>query len=318
MKPLRVGIIGTGLAAQRLHLPALLKLKDLFTLAACASRSEASALAFALKAGIPVVEADAEALLQRKDVDVVLLSLPIELNAHWALKALNCGKAVMSEKPLAATRSEGEALCQAAQRAGAPLLLVAENCLFWPHMAQAVSLVKTGALGSVRLAVLHQAMDAREGAWLTPWRAVPRFAGGLVLDCGVHWAALLNAMFGEAVEVLARPAACDPALPPIDTGAALICYRGGTRVLWATTYSAAPAAEALLTVHGSEGSVAIFMDRTDWRNAAGDLQVLTSAMDSYEAEWRHLHEALRGRIPLAYSAVQALRDLDLTLKVCGQ
>jgi len=319
MKSFRVGIIGTGLAVERLHLPALQKLKDRFTLSACASRSADKARAFAERAGIPAFETDAEALLHRDDVDIVLLCLPIELNAEWAMKALAAGKPAMSEKPIAATRLDAEALCRAAAQPSSPLLMVAESFLFWPHMAKAVDLVKNGTLGQPRMAVVHQVQDARKaGEWLTGWRVAPRFDGGFVLDGGVHWAAVMNAMFGEVSEVLSRPAGFEECLPPIDTGAALLCYENGVRVLWATAYSAAPAGEALVTVHGSEGSVAIFWDHTEWHDAKGKLHTITSPMDSYEAEWRHFHEVLSGTAPLAYTAEQGLKDLDLILKICGK
>lgn len=319
MKTFRVGIIGTGLAVERLHLPGLAKLRDRFSLVVCAGRDQEKARALVERSGISEVAADAESILHRKDIDVVLLSLPIELNAEWALKALAAGKPALSEKPVAATRSEAETLCRAAAKPGAPALMVGENFLFWPHMAEAIRMVRDGTLGHPRMAVVHQVQDARKaGEWLTDWRVAPKFEGGFVLDGGVHWAAVLNAMFGEVTEVITRTSAFEESLPPMDTGAALISYRSGARVLWATAYSAAPSGEALVTVHGSEGSVAIFWDHTDWRDAKGELHKITSPMDSYEAEWRHFHDVLRGTKPLAYTPEQGLKDLDLILKICGK
>jgi predicted dehydrogenase len=316
MSPLRLGVIGTGLAVDRLHMPALAGLKDLFEVRVIGGRNPEKTRTFALAQGIPEVEIDAETILHRS---VVLLSLPIELNTAWAQKALAAGKPAMAEKPVAANRTEAEALVQASELPGAPLLMIAENFLFWSHMAEAVRLVKDGALGQPRLAVVHQVQDATgAGEWLTGWRVKPQFDGGFVLDCGVHWAAIINAMLGRPIEVIARTSAFEPGLPPIDTGAALITYEKGARALWGTAYSAIPSNEALITVHGSQGSVAIFWDRSEWRNAKEEIQTFTSPLGGYEGEWRHFHEVLTQGKPLAYTVRQAAQDLDLTLKICGK
>ncbi|HNX93603.1 MAG TPA: Gfo/Idh/MocA family oxidoreductase [Holophaga sp.] len=319
MSPIRLGIVGTGLAVERLHLPALSALKGLFEIQAIAGRNAEKTQLFAKGHGIPNIETDAEAILHRADVDAVLLCLPIELNAEWATKALLAGKPAMAEKPIAANRAEAEALVQACERPGAPCLMIAENYLFWPHMAEAIRLVKDGSLGQPRLGVVHQIQNAtRGGEWLTSWRVAPQFEGGFVLDGGVHWAALLNAMLGRPAEVLARTSTFDASLPPIDTSAALITYECGARVLWGTAYSATPSNEALLTLHGSEGSVAIFWDRAVWKNAEGREQVFASPSGGYDSQWRHFHQVLTQGEPLAYTSRQAAQDLDLMLKLCGK
>jgi len=172
--------------------------------------------------------------------------------------------------------------------------------------------------GQVRLALVHHIQDARQsGEWLTAWRTKPKFAGGFVLDGGVHWAALLNRMLGAPKSVIASPALFDKSLPPMDASAALIQYKSGARALWATAYSAAPGDEALLSVHGDKGCLAIHWDRTEWRETGQALRTLKSPMDSYEAQWRHFHDALTRGASLAYSVSQACQDLDLMLKICG-
>jgi predicted dehydrogenase len=319
MKKIRLGVVGTGLAVERLHLPALKRLKDRFVLQACAGRDAAKARAFAKRHGFLGSEGKAEALLKRKDVDALLLCLPIELNAAWALKALRAGKPSLCEKPVAAERSQARKLMAAASAKGAPLMMVAENYVFWPHMAAAVDIVSRGKLGAVRLALVHHVQDARRsGEWLTAWRTKPRFKGGFVLDGGVHWAALLNRILGQPKRVHAAPSLFDKGLPPMDAAAALIEYKSGARALWATAYSASAGPEPLLSVHGDQGSLAIYWDRAEWRQAASEgVKVLRSPMDSYEAEWRHFHDALTRGTRLGYSLGQAVDDLDLMLKVCA-
>src|SRR5215216_433625 len=110
MRKLRLGIIGTGIATNDLYFPHFAKLGSRIEFVAVANRRRAKAVAFAKRAGIGRVHATGEALLADPEVEAVLLSLPIHLNARWVMKALRAGKHVLCEKPIAATPEEGRRL----------------------------------------------------------------------------------------------------------------------------------------------------------------------------------------------------------------
>ena len=116
MRKFKLGIIGTGLATNILYWPQLKLLKHKIEITALANRRKSKALAFAKKAGVKTVCESGEELLKRSDVEAVLISLPIELNAAWVIKALKAGKHVLCEKPLALNSRQGRQARQAPPR----------------------------------------------------------------------------------------------------------------------------------------------------------------------------------------------------------
>src|SRR5688572_26646067 len=114
MAKLRLGMIGTGVAAQRLYLPAFQRLGRKLELVACTNRTRKKAEAYATLAGIPKVVDSAAELLGLPEVDAVLISLPIDAQPEMVLAALKAGKPVLSEKPIAPSLAAGRKLVKAA------------------------------------------------------------------------------------------------------------------------------------------------------------------------------------------------------------
>ena len=83
-----------------------------------ASRTQAAADAYAREWGIPRAHGSYEALLQDPEIDVIYVSLPNHLHAEWTIKALQAGKHVLCEKPLALTLDEVDRNAAAAQASG--------------------------------------------------------------------------------------------------------------------------------------------------------------------------------------------------------
>ena len=113
MKKLRIGVVGLG-DISHVYLTTLQKYSDLVTLCACASRTLEKAQRKAAEYGIPQAYACAEDLIREADVDLILnLTTP---DMHYPLNklALECGKHVYTEKPLAGSFAEGQELMQLA------------------------------------------------------------------------------------------------------------------------------------------------------------------------------------------------------------
>src|SRR5262245_24802886 len=113
---LNLGIIGTGSALRRLHWPVIQKMPDVFRVVALANRTRSKAEAFAADMGGARIYEDYRALLDDPEVDVVLTAVPIAINARVLIDAIQAGKHVMAEKPIAATVAEaGEVVAAAKQ-----------------------------------------------------------------------------------------------------------------------------------------------------------------------------------------------------------
>jgi predicted dehydrogenase len=314
---LRLGLLGTGIAAHKLYLPAFARLGDRIEVVACAGRHRENAERYARLARIPRVVNGARELFAMPELDAVFISLPIDLQPRFVLQALVAGKAVMSEKPVAHNPGAGRRLVTAAARFSPPWL-IAENYAFLPEVARLERWLQRGRLGDVRL------VEARQTAWMdrrnpyvdTAWRARPRHIGGFVLDGGVHVAHVVRRVFGMPVELKCLTAAFEEALPPIDTAVAVLRFAGGALGTWTSCFTARDHGP-LVRVLGSKANAELHHDRAVLRAAGGRETVFRSGVDSYEAELRHFADVVLDGAPLAVTPADALADLMLIAAVCG-
>ena len=113
---LRWGILGPGRIAPRLVRG--LAQTERGDLVAVASRDLGRAREFAARHGIGAAFGSYQALLDADDVDVVYISLPNHLHAEWTMRALDAGKHVLCEKPLALSAGDVDRIIAASERSG--------------------------------------------------------------------------------------------------------------------------------------------------------------------------------------------------------
>ena len=120
----RVGIIGCGGIANGKHMPALSKLKNVKMVAFC-DIIEKKALAAREKFGTPdcAVYTDYKKLLEDKSIDVVHVLTPNRSHSFITVDALEAGKHVMCEKPMAINSAEAQKMLDAAKRTGKKLTI---------------------------------------------------------------------------------------------------------------------------------------------------------------------------------------------------
>jgi predicted dehydrogenase len=136
------------------------------------------------------VHASYEDLLSDPEVDAVYISLANHLHLEWATKALNAGKHVLCEKPLATSHAEAKLMSDAAV-ANDKLLVEAVWTRWHPRFARVVELVRNGDIGEL------QNIDSAftfTTTFTENYRLVPEMGGGSLLDVGPYqahvWAAL--------------------------------------------------------------------------------------------------------------------------------
>lgn len=312
MRPLQLGILGTGLAARKLYWPALQALRREVRVAAVCNRSPAKARAFARLTGTAQVAPTPAALFARPDVEAVLVSLPIHAQPRYVLQALRAGKHVLSEKPVAPSLAAGRALLKAAaphQRRGL-LWLVGENFRFMPQVARAQRWLEDGALGDLRLVEARQCtfMDASNPYFHTAWRTRPRFTGGFVVDGGVHIADIVRRLLGLPVGLKSLRAQFNPALPPLDTCLAVLRFRNGAVGTWTSCFSASGGGP-MVALRGSKADCEIHWGHAELKPHGRKPRVFRAKTGSFEAQFRHFARAVRGLEPLAFSPREALADL---------
>lgn len=198
MEKVRVGLIGSGFVS-RIHLEALRRVPAAEVVAVASPRG---AQRLAAEQGIPAWYADYREMLERRDLDMVVLGLPNDLHCQATLDAAAAGKHVVVEKPMALNLGEADRMIEACRRAGVKLMYAEELC-FAPKYVRLKQLVEEGALGRIYLVKQSEKHDGPHSAWF--WD-VRRSGGGVAFDMGCHAIEFFRWMLGKpaAVDVYAQ------------------------------------------------------------------------------------------------------------------
>jgi predicted dehydrogenase len=162
-----------------------------------------------------------ERLIEQQDVDAVYIPLINNLHLEWTLRALDAGKHVLCEKPLAMNAVEAEEMAAAAERSGRRLM-EAFMYRFNPSLQQFIE-------------SLRDPLDVRAtfGFHLRPganYRFHSALGGGALLDVGCYVSSLTRWIMGEALDVMAA-ARIENGIDM--TTSALLSFAGGrTASLW--------------------------------------------------------------------------------------
>ena len=319
----RLGVIGAGLAARRLHWPALDRMRDRFEIAMVASASEASASSFAEMAGGCPWTLNYHDALASEAVDAVLVTLPIHLNAQVLVESVRAGKHVLCEKPIAANLAQArEVVSEVEAIAGGrgPVVAIAEHFRYRKDIITARDWVRKGRIGELFLVdvTCYYYTDTTEGFASTPWRWDSQYRGGAITDAAVHHAALLREIGGEPEQAQAFTKLIHPRFSGMDTITLNLRFRSGAlgRLLFAGGAAGVETPFLQATIFGNEG--AILMDdrtvRLRTRDGQEDEFGPYDNADSYFEQLVNFHEGITKGAPVVSTPAEALRDLELLMR----
>lgn len=191
--PVKYGVIGCGAIAQRRHIPECVANPD-SKLAALSDPMADRVAELARKYGGKAYT-DHKEMLQAADIDAVVVAGPNALHAQQTIDALNAGKHVLCEKPMATTREDAKAMIAAAEKNKKFLMIGLNQRLMPPHV-KAKEILKSGRLGKVlsfRTAFKHPgpegwSVDAGRSWFFKKGQAYMGVTG----DLGVHKADLMR------------------------------------------------------------------------------------------------------------------------------
>lgn len=151
-KVVRIGIIGSGFA-RKVQIPTFKSCKDA-RIVSIASASLANARSTAEEFGIEHFTADWRETISRDDVDLVCITTPPRLHEEMTMFAIENGKHVLCEKPMAMNADEARRMTDAANAAGV-LALIDHELRFQPGRLRAYQMIREGAIGKIRHAKCH-------------------------------------------------------------------------------------------------------------------------------------------------------------------
>lgn len=208
-----VGVVGTSWWADAMHLPALASHAQARTIAIC-GRNRDNAQQIADVWDIPQVYSDYRDMIDKADLDAIVVSTPNSTHYPISMYALEMGLHVLCEKPIALTYAQAREMAERAKERGLKTL-VPFTYSFMPTARYLKDLIDDGYLGEpYHLNMRYYTGFARDGDYR--WRFDRKIAGsGVVGDLGSHFLFLAEWLYGEVRAITCRLGYSAPR-PPVD------------------------------------------------------------------------------------------------------
>ncbi len=317
MKKIRVGVVGLGWVAQVFHLPLLAKIEGAEVVAVC-DKDKARSRMIGEKFSVPNVFSDYRQMLDRDDIDAVIVSTSNDAHHPVTMATLQAGKHAFVEKPITKTFQEAKELTEEANRHKLTLM-VGMNNRFRPDTMILKSFVEKGELGKLFYA---------KGGWLkslsetNPWMTrKDKSGGGVVLDLGIVMLDLILWMMGfPPVTRVSATMYGHKTKSVEDTCVATVKMKPDSVLTLEVSWSLLSAQDYFYcNLFGTEGSALINPLRIH-KQLHGSLVNLTPASSdspnglyrkSYENELRHFIGALRGLHPVVSTGEEAMERMKV-------
>ena len=327
MQKIRLGIIGTGMAWERLHWPAIQELGDKYQVVAVCNRTKEDAVNFAnsINLGIENVYQDYREMLKRDDLDAVDVLVPIQDNFEIAEAVIESGKNLIAEKPLAATLEGAQKLVELSRNKPVKVM-VAENYRYNEENNIIKDIISQGRIGNVIYFIQNNMVDFKEEMKgntfaATEWRQYPNYRGGTFLDAGIHDIAALRHIFGavECVCALGQPQQED--FSPYKSINAQILFKSGVIGQYNYTSHAKELQKPMVgfRVYGTQGEIyleeknsgTIHVNYTDGNSE----QISYTPGRGYYNELMNFYEALTGNQQILSTPEKGYGDLKMVFDI---
>jgi predicted dehydrogenase len=331
---IRLGVIGVGQIGKH-HLNSYTQIEDA-KVVAVADIDETEGQRVAGQYDIPHIYTDFRQLLTRDDIDAVDVCLHNNYHMPVTVAALEAGKDVYCEKPMAGTYQDALRMMEAAQAAG-QRLSIQLNTLFADETKAAKALIDAGRLGKIYHA--RSTGFRRRGRPYVDGYGSPTFvqkqhsAGGALYDMGVyHIAQILYLIGNPVVGRISGKTYQETAIDPQrlagsgynveELGLGFVRLAGGLTLDIIEAWAVHMDAFAGSSLFGSEGGLRL--DPFGFFRSVGDLDLDSSANldgfswrlhnvrengDAYDSPQQHWIAALQGRVPLLPTAAIALNTM---------
>jgi len=332
--PVRLGIIGCGNVTENRHLPAIESLSGL-QVVALADIDQGRLHRVADRFGVENRYVDYRALLADPGVAALAVCTPMQWHVEMAIAALDAGKHVFVEKPLALSLDEAETLIERA--AESPCKVLVGYNLRWHRLVrQAREMIQQGKLGRIELAVATFTSGTRYRRDVLEWKRRRALGGGVLLEFATHYFDLWRFLLDTEVEEVFATSRSDE----WDDVTGTLTARLTNGVLATAYFSESTTEHNEVQVFGQAGSLHLSLYRFDGLEyaplfaAPGDiryrLQRLARSLKqlpravrhfrrggeyyaSFMAQWRHFADSIQEAIPVECTLEDGRRALQVAL-----
>ncbi|MFN0088475.1 MAG: Gfo/Idh/MocA family protein [Blastocatellia bacterium] len=319
MSKIKWGVLSTSRFAQTKTIPALMK-SELLEVAAIASRDQARADEVAARFGIPKAYGSYEELLADPEIAIVYNPMPNHQHVPWSIRALEAGKHVLCEKPIALNAAEARELLDASRRFPSLKVMEAFMYRFHPQWKRAKAIVDGGGIGALR--TIHS-FFSYFNADPANVRNQAGIGGGGLMDIGCYNISLSRYIFGEEPRRGIGIVEYDPQFQTDRLASGMLDFGRGTATF---TCSTQLTAYQRVNILGTEGRVEIeipFNAPPDkvcrlWHQRGDAIEEVSFAIcDQYTLEADELTRAVIDATPVPTSledAVANMRVIDAIIE----
>ena len=258
MRKIRFGILGCGTIGD-VHARAIRELSDDAELIALCDVSEERANEYAKKYGVKAYTSYEE-MLASPDIDAISICTPSGMHADQSIKALDAGKHVLLEKPMALTSADAKRVCDKVEETKKTLSVIFQM-RFTDDIQYLRKVINEGKLGQLVFCDLYMKYW-RDKSYFTvsPWRGT--FAmdgGGALMNQGIHGVDIMHYLFGKPRLLTARVKTLVHDIETEDTAIATVEYESGALGVMQASTSSNPGFNRRIEINGSRG-YAIIVD----------------------------------------------------------
>ena len=282
---------------------------------------------------------DLGGLLADTDVELAVIATPSHVHAAQTIEALNHGKHVVCEKPMALSVGDADRMIEAAERGGR-LLTVFHNMRYWPDFRLVRELIASGRLG--RIVQIKLTMHRFARRW--DWQTVREFGGGALFNAGAHLVDLALQLFGQTEPTVTADLQRTLTSGDAEDHAKILLRGDGAPTVEVEISNACAYPQETWHVMGTAGGLRGSSERLEWKwidlaslpqrpldrsTAAAERRFNREDLPWQEAHWTKgpeenpdyaafytdLHSALRGEAPLAITPQSVRRTLSV-LEMC--
>lgn len=188
----RVGIAGLGRSGWGIHARFIELLKDKYRIVAVCDRDQSRQKEVVDKFGCHAYKG-LEELLKDTEVELAIIATPNPMHADHTIQALEAGKDVVCEKPMALKSSDSDRMIKAAKKARR-ILAIFQNRRYSPDFLKVREVINSRKLG--RIIMIRMVAHGFGRRW--DWQTLKKFSGGTLNNTGPHFLDQALQLFGEA------------------------------------------------------------------------------------------------------------------------
>jgi predicted dehydrogenase len=328
MKKIKLGIIGVGLAYQKLHLPALKRLENIFEIVALCDvdAQKLKKAAVEIKLCESKTYSSYKTMLEDSNIEAVLTLVPIDVNKEVAKAVIDANKHLLAEKPLAATLEGGLELLTIIKESKSKIL-IGENFRYDEENNIIKKIIEEKSLGEVMYFVdnnttnFPQSMLQKDSFASTKWRQNPSFEGGIFLDGAVHHMARLRYFFGDVKKIVAMGKKSNKPFCEYSKINAIISFDNEVSGHYGYFNMGDELQKPVigLRIFFTEGEIFLEDREHGYINIikkSGDTEVVPyKAYEGYYNELNNFYKAIVNNEEIVYTAEEEFKDMEMIFKI---